>query len=199
MGIWGFGDLEIWGFGDLGGGGSLFTYSPTAESFGVSAQIGSGVVRGDPELRFHQGSTRVPPGFHQGSTRVPPGFHQGSTRVPPGFHQVLQGRGGLGWFEVRFHEGSTRVPPISSRAAGLRKVLRFHKALQGFHTGSTRLHQGCVVRPSSEKPSNQDRFAHGRNTKQNRNQWFLAHFHCFVTCSLAKRSSCQQSYACLMA
>ena len=48
------------------------------------------------------------------------------------------------------------------------------------------LHQGCVVRPSSEKPSNQDRFAHGRNTKQNRNQWFLAHFHCFVTCSLAR-------------
>ena len=66
-------------------------FSPTAESFGVSAQIGSGVVRGDPELRFHQGSTRVPPGFHQGSTRVPPGFHQGSTRVPPGFHQFLRG------------------------------------------------------------------------------------------------------------
>ena len=52
--------------------------------------------------------------------------------------------------------------------------------------GSTMLHQGCVVRPSSEKPSDQDRFAHGRNTKQNRNQWFLAHFHCFVTCSLAQ-------------
>ena len=109
--------------------------SPTAESFGVSAQIGSGVVRGDPELRFHQGSTRVPPGFHQGSTR---GFHQGSTRVPPDFHQVLQGRGGLGWFEVRFHEGSTRVPPISSRAAGLRKVSR------GFRQGSTRV-PGCGV------------------------------------------------------
>ena len=43
--------------------------SPTAESVGVSAQIGSGVVRGGPEVRFHQGSTRVPPGFHQGSTR----------------------------------------------------------------------------------------------------------------------------------
>ena len=105
----------------------LMFFSPTAESFGVSAQIGSGVVRGDPELRFHQGS---PPGFHQG--RVPPGFHQGSTRVPPGFHQVLQGRGGLGWFEVRFHKGSTRVPPISSRAAGLRKV----------HEGSARVPPG---------------------------------------------------------
>ena len=55
------------------------------------------MVRGDPELRFHQGSTR-------GST----GFQQGSTRVPPGFHQVL------GWFEVRFHEGSTKVPLIRS-------------------------------------------------------------------------------------
>ena len=44
-------------------------YSPTAESFGVSAQKGSGVVWG--------------------------GFHQGSTRVPPGFHEVLRGlRGG---------------------------------------------------------------------------------------------------------
>ena len=57
-------------------------YSPTAESFGVSAQIGSGVVRG-PEVRFREGSTKVPPGFHQGSTRVhtrvPLGFHQGST------------------------------------------------------------------------------------------------------------------------
>ena len=33
--------------------------SPTAESFGVSAQIGSGVVRGSPEVRFHEGSARV--------------------------------------------------------------------------------------------------------------------------------------------
>ena len=37
-------------------------FSPTAESFGVSAQI---VVWGDPQLRFHQGSTRVPPGFYR--------------------------------------------------------------------------------------------------------------------------------------
>ena len=55
--------------------------SPTAESFGVSAQIGFGGVRGGPGRGFYQGSTRVPPEFHQGSTRVPPGFHQGSTRV----------------------------------------------------------------------------------------------------------------------
>ena len=52
-------------------------FSPKAESFGVSAQIGSGVVRGGPEVRFHEGSTRVPPGFHQGSTRVPKGFCEG--------------------------------------------------------------------------------------------------------------------------
>ena len=50
---------------------SLNSFSPTAGSFGVSAQICSGVVRGGPEVRFHQGSTRVPRGFHQGSTRVP--------------------------------------------------------------------------------------------------------------------------------
>ena len=37
-------------------------FPPTAESFGVSAQIGSGVVWGGPEVRFHQGSTRVPRG-----------------------------------------------------------------------------------------------------------------------------------------
>ena len=48
-------------------------FSPTAESFGVSAQIGSGVVRGGPEVRCHEGSTRLPPGFHQASTRVPRG------------------------------------------------------------------------------------------------------------------------------
>ena len=31
-------------------------------SFGVSAQIGSGVLRGGPEVRFHQGSAKVPRG-----------------------------------------------------------------------------------------------------------------------------------------
>ena len=54
-------------------------FSP-ADSFGVSAQIGSGVVRGGPEVRFHEGSTRVPPGFHQ----VPRGCHEGSTRFCEG-------------------------------------------------------------------------------------------------------------------
>ena len=49
--------------------GQFFFLPRTAESFGVSAQMGSRVVRGGPEVRFHQGSTRVPPGFHQGSTR----------------------------------------------------------------------------------------------------------------------------------
>ena len=49
------------------------SFSPTAERFGVSAQIGSGVVRGGPEVRFHEGSTRVSPGFHEvlrGSARA---------------------------------------------------------------------------------------------------------------------------------
>ena len=37
-------------------------------------------------------------------------FHEGSTRVPPRFHRVLQGlRGGPGGFVVRFHKGSARV------------------------------------------------------------------------------------------
>ena len=87
---------------------------------------------------------------------------------------------------MRFHQGSTRVPQGCV-------ALRFHRVPQSSAriAGSTRLHNApprvpSVVRPSSEKPSDQDRFAHGRNTKQNRNQWFLAHFHCFVTCSLAQ-------------
>ena len=37
-------------------------FSPQLQGFGVSAQIGSGVVRGGHEVRFHQGSTRVPRG-----------------------------------------------------------------------------------------------------------------------------------------
>ena len=31
-----------------------FVFPPTAESFGVSAQVGSGVVQGSPEVRFHE-------------------------------------------------------------------------------------------------------------------------------------------------
>ena len=61
-----------------------FFFSLTAESFGVSAQIGSGVVWGDPEVRFHEGSTGVPPGFHEGS------------RVPRGFARFWEGRVVLG-------------------------------------------------------------------------------------------------------
>ena len=57
------------------------TYSPTAESFGVSAQVGSGVVRGGPDIRFHEGSTK------------------GFCKVRS--HEGL--RGGPGWFGVRFH------------------------------------------------------------------------------------------------
>ena len=48
---------------------STHCFSPAAESFGVSAQKGSGVVRGGPDIRFHEGSTRVSRGFHQSSTR----------------------------------------------------------------------------------------------------------------------------------
>ena len=47
----------------------LCVFFPRAESFGVSAQVGSAVVWGGPEVRFHEGSTRVPPGFHEGSMR----------------------------------------------------------------------------------------------------------------------------------
>ena len=89
------------------------------------------------------------------------------------------------WFEVRLYE-SFRVPQDSARAEVSQGSTKLCKDSTRVPQGSTMLQQGCVVRPSSEKPSAQDRFAHGRNTKQNRNQWFLAHFHCFVTCSLAQ-------------
>ena len=99
---------------------------------------------------------RVRGGLREVSTRVPPRI---PPRVPPGFHQVLQG---CGVVRVRFHEGCTRVPPE-----------RCHRFLQSF----TRMvlagfHKQSVVRPPSEKPleGSEDRFAHGRNTKQNQLQ-----------------------------
>ena len=73
------------GMYQLGSLKQLF-FSPTAESFGVSAQIGSGMVRGGPEVRFHEGSTRVLSGFHQGSTRVPPWFYRVLLRLRGGAH-----------------------------------------------------------------------------------------------------------------
>ena len=101
-------------------------YSPTAESFGVSAQIGSGVVRGVPEVR-------IPRGFHQ--SKVPPGSARAAGWFEVRFREgSLRGlRGGPGWFEVRFHEGSTRVPPGSTRAAGWWFQVRFHEGPPGFH------------------------------------------------------------------
>ena len=66
-------NISFLSFGGEAGGDVPF-FSPTAESFGVSARIRSGMVWGGPEGRFHEGFSRVPPGVHH-STRVPPGFH----------------------------------------------------------------------------------------------------------------------------
>ena len=61
----------------------VFFSPPTAESFGVSAQIGSGVVRGAPGVWFHQGSTRVLQGLRGGaSTKL-------STACCWGYHRSL--------------------------------------------------------------------------------------------------------------
>ena len=106
-------------------------------------------------------------------------MRKGCTRVPP----------------------STRVPPGSARAAGWSGVVVL-RVPPGFHLrggprwfevhNKSSARKQCVVRAPSEKPSEQqidgseDRFAHGRNTKQNRNQWFSARFHCFESCSLAQ-------------
>ena len=86
-------------------------------------------------------------------------------------------RGGPGRFE-----GCMRV-------SGFHKVLTFHSSTKlckdstRVPQGSTMPHQGCVTRPSFEKPSDQDRFAHGRNTKQNVNFSTLSLFCDLLTCS----------------
>ena len=124
----------------------LLDFSPTAKSFGVSAQIGSGVVRGGPEVRF----TRVP----QGSTRVPPGFHQGSTRFCEGCGVV---RGGLRQGSTRFCKAgcSMRVPP------------RFYQRSTGLHQGS----RFCKVRLGSSEVLQGLRGARSQHTTH---QWHFA-------------------------
>ena len=149
---------------------------------------GCGVVWGglrEVPRGFH---TRVPPEFHQvwRGLRGGPRLRQVSPSVPSEFHL----RSGPGWLEVRLHEG----------------VSGFHEAAQGFHKapqGSTRVPEmfckvpwfapegscvSCARRLKSHRilEGSEDRFAHGRNTKKKQNQWFLAHVHCFVTCSLAQ-------------
>ena len=64
----------------------LLIFSPTAESDGVSDQIGSGVVRGGSEVRFRKGSASVLRGFRDGSAIVP-----GKHRAVP--RRVLRGFG----------------------------------------------------------------------------------------------------------
>ena len=95
------------------------------------------MVRGGPEVRFHQGSTRVPPGSHHGSTRVPRGSARAagwSGAVPPWFHQ------GSTKGSTRFCKGcgvvrGTRVPPSYTRVP------------PGFHQGFTRFCKGCGAVP----------------------------------------------------
>ena len=73
----------------------VIPFSPTAESFGVSAQIGSAVVRGGPEARFHEGSAGpVSPGFHP---------YHGSSRVPQGSKgcRVVRAIKGTAWAKLR--------------------------------------------------------------------------------------------------
>ena len=44
----------------------LFNFEPHPFALRVHRFfLGFGVVRGGPKVRFHEGSTRVPPGFHQ--------------------------------------------------------------------------------------------------------------------------------------
>ena len=111
----------------------FFHFFPlTAESFGVSAQIGSGVVRGGPEVRFHHGSARV----QQGSTRFSLSIHLFFffvffVLIHSVFHVIYHffpltaesfgvsaqtGSGVVrGGPEVRFHHGSARVQQGSTR------------------------------------------------------------------------------------
>ena len=97
-------------------------FSPTAESFGVLAQICSGVVRGGPEVRSHKGSTRVPPGFHEGSSRFCEGC--GVVRAQKDHRMLLgispeltfPGEGG-GYFSLNHHlEGKLQDVILTSPA-----------------------------------------------------------------------------------
>ena len=85
------------------------------------------------------------------------------TRIPQGFHKAPQ--------------GSTRVPEMFCKVPWL-----------ALCPGGKQ----CVVRPPSEKPSDFLRaqkiaFSHGRNTKQNRNQLFLAHESIITMTFMAQR------------
>ena len=63
-------------------------------NFGVSAQIGSGVVRGGPEVRFHEDSTRVR-GFHEALRGLRGGAStKKSTTCCWGYHLSLFFKGG---------------------------------------------------------------------------------------------------------
>ena len=78
------------------------------------------------EVRFHERSTRVPPGSAR-AVGGPGWFHESSTRV-------LQGLRG-GWFEVR-------LPPGSARATGWSGVV-WGNVPRRFHQGSTRVTRFC--------------------------------------------------------
>ena len=146
---------------------------------------------------WHKGSTRVPPKFHHlrglrggpgwsfevRSTRVLPKFHKfhqvlrggpwSCTRVSPGLHSRGL-RGGPGWFEVPrggFHQGSSRVP---ARASSGWSEVRFHK-VRGLWDGgrALRFAQSSVSKAiGAGKLRAEDRFAHGRNTKQTETNCF---------------------------
>ena len=95
------------------------------------------MVRGGPDVRFHEDSTRVPPGFHQGSTRVPRGFHKvmrglrggastkKSTACRWGYHLGLFfWVGGSGWANLMLcHLASSSLAPKNPCYLGGRTFL----------------------------------------------------------------------------
>ena len=99
------------------------------------------------------------------------GLRYGSLRVS-GFHEILRGL-----WALKFHS----VPQSSATIPH-----GFHKAPQCSTKGSASKVPRLALEGSSARRLKSHRIKIGRNTKQNRNQWLLAYFHCFVTCSLAQ-------------
>ena len=132
-----------------------------------------------------------------GLRKVPRRFHQGSTRFCG-----LRGR--PGWFEVRFYEGF-RVPRNSARAVGpevsqastklCKDSTRVPQGSTMFHKGSRNVLQGSVICPGGKQCVVRRRLkSHrikigllmGGTLSKTEINGFFAHFHCFVTYSLAQ-------------
>ena len=84
--------------------------------FGVSAQIGSGVVRGGHEVRFHEGLA----GFHWGSTRICEKEHRMLLGISP---ELIFCSGRFNAAERHFLKLLPDAGDFEDRKSGIRRLL----------------------------------------------------------------------------